>query len=81
MMTGGHLLVAVVVQTLATGLLFYVGMWGWERAEVLPPAHMTPEDRAHRTMVMRRGSIACIVVGWIMAASVVFVVVDAWDLL
>ena len=80
-MSGGHLAVALVVQVLATGLLFHVGMWGWERAETLPPAHMSPEDRAHRTIVMRRGSVACIVAGWVMAASVVFVVVDVWDLL
>lgn len=79
-MTNTGLIVMLAVQAaLAAGLLF-IGSWGWEASQRSAPTHMSEEEQAHRAAVMRRGAGACYVVGFVLAASVVFGAADAWDL-
>lgn len=63
---------AIAIQAGMAVALVLVGTWGRQAAETAPPNHMSEEERAHRAAVMRRGSIACIVIGAILAVSVLW---------
>lgn len=70
-------LLAVALQMMLAVVLIAVGSWGRREAPSLVPSHLSEEEREHRVGVMRRGSIACLVVGWVMAGTVMWVVVAA----
>lgn len=71
---GGPSTLAVVVQALMAVVLVLVGTWGRQAADTLAPLHLSQEEREQRAAVMRRGSVACIVVGAVLALSVLWVV-------
>ncbi len=72
-MNGSEVPVTVVViqAVLAAGLIA-VGVWGVGAAPDLPPAHLSDEERAQRSVVYARGAVACEVAGWILAATVLW---------
>ncbi|RYJ07410.1 MAG: hypothetical protein EON52_01405 [Actinomycetales bacterium] len=73
----GPALIFVALQMLMAVGLIAVGSWGRRDAPSLVPSHLSEEEREHRVGVMRRGSVACLVVGWILAGTVLWAIVAA----
>jgi hypothetical protein len=62
----------VVVQAVMALVLISIGSWGRREAHTLPPAHLDAAERQHRSQVLGRGAVACLVVGWVLALTVVW---------
>lgn len=69
------MIVEVVAPLVLAAALQRLGSWGWRNAPELPPPTLSSADRAQRTKVLRRGSVACQVL------AVMFLVVAAAALL
>lgn len=67
----GLSIVAVVIQATLAAIAIGVGSWGRSYSPALLPGE-GDEERVARIAVIRRGTVACLVVGWILAASVLW---------
>lgn len=61
-MTGRTVLAALVVGGLGLGLAA-LGAWGYRSADVLAPAALDADERAHRGRVLRTGALGCCLAG------------------
>lgn len=72
--TGPGLLAVLLQASLAVALIA-VGSWGRREAPRLAPQFLSAEEREAREVVYRRGSLACLVLGWVLAGTVAWVAV------
>jgi len=61
---------SAVLAVFAVGLLI-TGRWGRTRSAQLVPTYLNVDDRAHRTRLLRRGSLACYVAAAVLAGVAV----------
>ncbi|WP_214364758.1 hypothetical protein [Pseudonocardia sp. H11422] len=63
------MLAAILTQLALGGGLVLVGVWGRANAARLPPAVLPPEEVRRRARVLRRGGLACVVAGAVLAVT------------
>lgn len=61
--------VNLVGSLLLGGMVFLVGLWGRRHAAVLVPMGLPPDARERRERSLRRGAVACQVVGVLFAVT------------
>lgn len=66
---------ALAIQTAIAVVAIGVGTWGTSYVPALRPGD-SDEERVSRAVVIKRGAVTCLVVGWILAASVLWAVIS-----
>ncbi|MGY0541553.1 hypothetical protein ACW14X_28825 [Nocardioides sp. YJ-D4] len=74
-MSGQLSVVALAIQTTIAVIAIVVGTWGTSYVPALRPGD-SDEERATRAAVIKRGAVTCLVVGWILSASVLWAVIS-----
>lgn len=67
---------ALAIQTAIATIAIGIGTWGTSYVPAVRPGD-SDEERLSRTAVIKRGAVTCLVVGWILAASVLWAVISA----
>lgn len=73
------MLVGILTQSVLALSLIGVGWWGWLRAAGLVPASLEAVARDRRIAAVRRGAVACLVLGAVFALEMI--PADAWHAL
>lgn len=69
-------LTVLMLLGLSTGLLL-IGRWGRRNASNLAPATTSVERRRHHEQVLRRGAMACQLVGGMLVLMAIATILDA----
>lgn len=66
---------ALAIQTMLAVIAIGVGSWGTSYVPALRPGD-SDEERVMRAALIKRGAVTCLVVGWILAASVLWAAIS-----
>lgn len=67
-MSARTLVAALVVAAVGAGLAA-LGAWGYRSADLLAPAALDPDERAHRGRVLRTGAVGCTLAGVVLVVG------------
>lgn len=71
------MLAGILTQSALALSLIGVGWWGWRRAAALVPASLEAVARDRRIAAVRRGSVACLMLGAVFALEMI--PASAWN--